>query len=111
MAATVGAVEYGVMGGGPGGKWVYAEVTLDSAYAVGGESVNASDFGLATIKAVFVAHNEDGYSIQANIASGGGSVAFKVWVWGNASTSAATPFESSVKNLSAAVIPVLVRGT
>lgn len=110
MAATVANTEYGVMGGGPGGKWLYTEVTLDSAYAVGGEAVTAAALGLSQIKAVFIADNEDGYSLQATIAAGGASVTFKVWVFGNSSQSAATPFDSSVRDLSAVVIKCLIRG-
>ena len=110
MAATLTNVEYNVLGAGPGGKWIYADVTLDSAYAVGGESVTNTTLGLKIIKAVFVADNEDGFLIDANIAADKTSVTFKVWVFGSASTSAAQPYESKVQDLSAVTFGVLVRG-
>lgn len=109
MAASVANVESNPIGG-PGGVWKYAEITLDSSYAALGETINAADFGFKFFKAIFIAHQEDGYSIQAVQSSDKTTALIKVWVWGNASTSAATPFDSSAKDLSAMVIPVLVRG-
>ena len=110
MAATVANVEHNVLGGGPGGRWAYAEVTLDSAYATGGEGVTAASLGFAFFKAVFVAHNEDGYIIQASLDSAKTTVTFKVWIGSAATTSASVNMEVNTRDLSAVVIPVLIRG-
>ncbi len=109
--ATVANVEYNVMGAGPGGKWVFANVTMSNAYTVGGESITAASLGLKYFRAVFVGDsNEDGWQIDANYTDGGNTCTFKTWVFGSASTSAAQPFESKVQDLSAATFPILVRG-
>lgn len=110
MAATVANTEYNVIGAGPGGKWVYSEITLDSAYAVGGETVSAAAFGLARFKAIFVAFNEDGYIIKVALNTAKDTATITVYVTGNATTSAATAVESSVRDLGSVVIPVLIRG-
>lgn len=110
MAATIGAVEYGVLGAGPGGKWVYAEITMDSAYASAGETVNARDFGLQFFKAIFTAFSEDGYITSVVLSSDKTSALIKVWVTINTTTSQASPTDASVRDLSNMVIPVLVRG-
>lgn len=111
MAATVANVEYGVMGGGPGGKWVYGEITLDSAYASGGENVLASSFGLAIVKAVFVSGTVGGENINVTITAGGGSVNVRVYSTGSTTTSISVITDRAIgADLSAIVIPVLVRG-
>lgn len=109
MAATVANVENLGMAG-PGGRWLYGEITLDSAYAVGGESVSAALFGLSFIKSVFIGSCNDGYIPDITVPAGGATMSVKVWVFGNASVSVAQPIESSIKDLSAVVLPVLVRG-
>lgn len=109
MAATVANVESNPIGG-PGGVWKYAEVTLDSAYSTGGETINATDFGFKFFKAIFVAHNEDGYIIQFIQSTDKTTALVKVWIGANATTSASVNVEVNTRDLSAVVIPVLVRG-
>lgn len=109
MAATAANTEYlGI--GGPGGKWLYSEITLDSAYAVGGETITAATFGLQFFKAVFVADNEDGFMYDLSLNAAKTILTIKVWVFGSASTSAAQPYEGKIQDLSAVVLPVLIRG-
>ena len=114
MAATATNVENLGMAG-IGGKFLYADITLDSAYAVAGETITAATFGLTSFKAVWIAENEDGYILQGTLSTSTGgktndTYTIKVYVTGNATTSAATPVESSIRDLSAVVIPVLIRG-
>jgi len=109
MAATAANTE-DLGFGGVGGRWLYSEITLDNAYAVGGEAISAATFGLQFFKAVFVADNEDGYIIDLSLNAAKTTLTVSVYVSGNATTSAATMVESSVRDLSAVVIPVLIRG-
>ena len=114
MAATASnVVNLGM--GGVGGKFLAANITLDSAYAVAGETITAATFGLAFFNGVWIAENEDGYIIQASLSTSTGgktndTLTIKIYVTGNATTSAATMVESSIRDLSAVVIPVLIWG-
>ena len=79
--------------------WVYAEVGGDSAYATGGETVNASDFGLTHLRTVIVTASTSGVrGVYQRTDDDSGTLV--VYVTGNATTSAALPVESSVRNLS-----------
>lgn len=90
---------------------IYTEVTLDSAYASGGETVTADQFGLRTIKAIFPADAE-GYVVEP-VKSTDSTWLLKVFVSHTPDTNSATaaPLESSVgRDLSAVTIPLLVFG-
>ena len=87
---------------------VLAEITGDDAYAVGGEDVTASDFGLTRIDTII-------FGSQAGLApaytpSTGAGGTLKLFVGGSATTSAAVAVESSVRDLSAVTFWGLVIG-
>jgi hypothetical protein len=109
MAATVQNLE-NLGFGGPGGKWLYAEVKLDSAYAAGGESVTAALFGLYVIKAIFTGSSKDGELIDVR-RSTDSTWLFKIWTSAAQTTSASVGGERAVgQDLSSVTIPVLIRG-
>lgn len=84
----------------------YAELTMDSSYLTGGESINAADFGLSVILGVFPSHAE-GYVIEMVRSS---DTAWLVKFYAYSSNSNTTIEMVSAKNLSAVTIPVLVVG-
>lgn len=110
MAATVANSELLARG-----KYTlyYCEVTLDSAYAASGESVNfKTTLGLGHVQAVFVSDAE-GYHVEPNASTPSSTWLFKVFVSNTPDTNSATatPLEASVgRDLSAVTIPCLVVG-
>jgi len=108
MAATYANTEYIFRGSR---TFVYTEVTLDSSYAAGGESIAANQIGLGTIKAIWPSHAE-GYIIEP-VKSTDTTWLLKVYVANTPDTNSATatPLQSSTgRDLSAVVIPLLVVG-
>lgn len=89
----------------------YSEVTFDSSYASGGETVNASDFGFATLLAVIPTATA-GYNVVYTKTNDGSGV-LRVFASSTPSTNSATaaPLESSVaRDLSAVVASLIVIG-
>lgn len=90
---------------------IYSEITLDSSYASGGETVTADQFGLRTIKAIIPAHAE-GYVVEP-VKSTDSTWLLKVYVSHTPDTNSATaaPLQSSTaRDLSTVTVPVLVFG-
>ena len=112
MAITYANTEYGVIAGGPGSKWAYTEMTLDSSYTSGGEIVTATDFGMTSIRAIFPAYTVGGYIVEFSKTT---DAAWKVkaYMHINITTSASVlaPEVNVARSLSTVVIPVLIRGT
>lgn len=88
---------------------VYGEVTGSSAYVVGGETLNASDLGLVTMKMCIVQSGTSGYRatyIRTDDTKG----KLSVYATASATTSAGTPVELSVRDLSAVTFYVFAIG-
>jgi hypothetical protein len=91
---------------------IYTEITLDSSYLAGGETVTADQFGLSNIKAIFPSHAK-GYVVEP-VKSTDSTWLIKVYVSSTPDTNSAVaaPQQSSTaRDLSAVVIPVLIFGT
>ena len=84
----------------------YVEVTMDSAYAAGGEAIAAEDFGFKMILGIWPSHAE-GYVVEP-VRTDDDSWLMKVYASG-AATNTATEIVTG-KNLSAVTIPCLVLG-
>lgn len=91
------------------GKFIlyYTEITLDSSYASGGESIAASDFGFAFIKGIWPASAE-GYTVEA-VRSSDTAWLMKVYAFSN-STNTVLGNIVTGKDLSDITIPCLVLG-
>lgn len=90
---------------------VYAEATLDSSYAAGGETVTATDIGLTTIKALIptATSGYDATYSKTNDASGKLAVYASLTPDTNSATS--VPLDSSVgRDFSTLTISCLVIG-
>jgi hypothetical protein len=111
MAITLANTEYGVMGGGPGGKWIYTEATFDSSYAAGGETFTAAQLGCIYFKAIFIARSEDGYILDSTLSSDKKTVTLRAWVAANVTTSASVHAVDTAagKSLASVVVPLLIR--
>lgn len=110
MALSFANVERLTRGGGTV-DLVYAEITGDSAYAIGGETINATDLGLSYIKTMWVTRSTSGFfGAQYKRTNDQGGTLI-VYVTGDPSTnSAAVPLESSIRDLSSEVFYVLALG-
>lgn len=89
----------------------YADITLDSSYASGGESVNAADFGFKIIKGIWPSHAE-GFLVEP-VRSSDTAWLLKVYTALTPDTNSAlsTPGESSTgRDLSTVTIPCLILG-
>ena len=89
----------------------YSEVTFDSSYASGGETVSASDFGFSQILAVIPTASA-GYNVQYT-KTDDGSGTLKVFASSNPSTNSATavPLDSSIgRNYSSVSASLIVIG-
>ena len=106
MALTFGNVEILEQGAW---KQVFADISGDSAYLVGGEAVTAADFGLTHLKRLVVAGSTSGVE-GVYERTDDDSGLFKVYVTGDATTSAALPVESSVRDLSTTTFFVIAYG-
>lgn len=104
MAATVANVT--TLASGPK-RVKYAEVTLDSSYAAGGEVITANDLGLQSIDWCFAGGN-DGWNVQWD------STNLKFLAYGGttatATTVVAAPQAPSAADLSGVVFGVIVVG-
>lgn len=90
---------------------IYTEITLDSSYASGGETITADQLGLSTIRAIFSSHAE-GFAVEP-VKSTDSTWLLKVYVSSTPDTNSATatPLLSSVgRDLSAVTVPILVFG-
>lgn len=105
MAATI-ANQHTIFRGSRTVK--YAEVTLDSAYASGGEAINAADFGFAQILGVFCGGTPAGYSTEIT-KSTDTQFLVKVYAFSNTTNTVVGQIVTG-KDLSAVTIPVLVIG-
>lgn len=88
---------------------VYAEITGDSAYLPGGETVNASDFGFSQIKGLIVMSATSGWRgmyKRTNDQSG----TLQVWATATTTESSGTPVDASVRDLSSITFYCLVIG-
>lgn len=85
----------------------YTEITLDSSYATSGEAVNAADFGMKIIKAIFPAHAE-GYEVEP-VRSTDAAWLIKVYAFSTNTNTVASEIVSG-KDLSAVTIPCLIVG-
>ena len=84
----------------------YVEITLDSAYATGGETLNASDFGMTVIQSI-TPQSAEGFVVEP--ARSSDSVwTLKLYAWSN-TTNTAIEMASGVDR-SGITIPVVVRG-
>ena len=87
--------------------FLYSEITMDSSYTTSGETINASDFGLKEILAIFPAAAK-GYTVEA-VKSTDAVFLMKVYSF-STNTNTVGAEMVSAKDLSAVVIPVLVVG-
>lgn len=87
---------------------MYAEVTLDSSYASGGESVAAADFGMTQILGMFPAGNTAGYVFECT-RSTDISFLIKVYSFSNTTNTVVGQIVTG-KDLSAVTIPLLIVG-
>ncbi len=88
---------------------VYAELVLDSAYTTGGETCNASSLGLTFLKGLVVMSATSGWrAMYKRTDDQGGTI--QVWATSSASTSAGTPVEAAVQDLSTITLWVLAVG-
>jgi len=91
------------------GTWTtyYVEITLDSAYAAGGEAVTAQDLGFTVIKGIWPSHAE-GYTVEF-VRTDDDSWLIKVY--GEAATTNTIAAQMVTgKDLSAVTIPCMIVG-
>ena len=88
---------------------VYAELVGDSAYTVGGETVNASDLGLTYLKGLTVMSSTSGWRAMYKRTNDQGGT-LQVFSGGSSTTSAGTPVEAAVQDLSTITFYVLAVG-
>lgn len=75
---------------------VYGEVTFDSSYAAGGETVNATDVGLTTID-ILVPAATRGYNVQyAKTNAAAGTLAIFASATPDTNSATAAPLDSAV---------------
>lgn len=90
---------------------VYTEATFDSAYAAGGETINATDIGLVTIDAL-IPTNTSGYNFtysKTNDASG--KIAVYASSTPDTNSALAAPLDSQVgRDYSAITVTCIVFG-
>ena len=87
----------------------FAQITLDSSYATGGETIAAGDLGLQKIDAVFMSGGDDGYVTQWDETN------LKFLAYANATSTTTNPVQAlsevaSGQDLSAVVFWALVVG-
>lgn len=87
---------------------MYAEITLDSSYASGGEAVNAADFGFTSILGMFPAGNTAGYVFECT-KSTYSQFLVKVYSFSNTTNTVVGEIVTG-KSLSTVVIPILIVG-
>ncbi len=87
---------------------MYAEITLDSAYASGGEEIEASLFGFKAIDGIFPAGNTSGYVFEFT-KSDFNTFLCKVYSFSNTTNTVLGAIVTG-KDLSAVTIPVLIVG-
>lgn len=87
---------------------MYAEVTMDSSYASGGEAVNAADFGFSQILGMFTAGNTAGYMFECT-KSTDTQFLIKVYSFSNTTNTVVGQIVTG-KDLSAVTIPLLIVG-
>jgi hypothetical protein len=85
----------------------YVEITLDSAYASGGEDIAASDFGFKMIKGIWPSHAE-GYIVEP-ARTDDDSWLLKVYSFSTSTNTVGGAIVTG-KDLSAVTIPCLVLG-
>lgn len=95
------------------GTWnqYYVQITLDSSYPSGGESISAADFGMTAILDI-MPFSADGYVVEF-VRSTDSAWLLKVWPSSTPDTNSAlaAPAESSVgRNFSTVVVNALVIG-
>ena len=88
--------------------FMYSEITLDSAYASGGEAVEASDFGYTVIKGIWIADDPAGYTVEAS-RTDDDSWLLKVYSFSNTTNTVLGGIVTG-KDLSAVTIRCLVLG-
>ena len=87
---------------------LYVEITLDSSYLTGGEVVTAEDFGMKLIKAIWIADDPAGYTVECTRTSDS-SWKFKVYSFSTTTNTLGAEMVSA-KDLSAVTIRCRILG-
>ena len=90
---------------------IYTQATFDSSYASGGETVNATDFGLARILTVH-AGSKEGYTVRyVKTDDTSGTLAVFASLTPDTNSATAAPLASSVgRNLSSVTADLIIYG-